>query len=334
MENSVSARRTSATWHLCWQAAVGRDLVSSPKLVEKITDRLLAAHRQPGRMLLYYLLTPREIHVISRVAPGDTPREVAREVATIVARWVRELQGVRGPVFADRYRAHEVGTDAELKYELRMLAWRPVTIGQCSSPLVYVNSSLRTTLGLRRAYGFESRGLLSAFEGTVLEARDAMRRLIRRRPSRADLLEWELNHGLAIAVGAAGASFGMAREVDGPAAALVAASATQDIDGALSLLERWVALRLELPWVTPSDGLSRVPGPVGARARALVAGFAVQSNLCPAASVARYFNRARATLCEQMAASRKRREDLQLLGTPMRLVLDELKQLSRRGGAS
>lgn len=327
MENSVSDRGPATTWHLCWKAAVGRDLVSSPKLVEMITDRLLDAHQQRGRALLYYLLTATEIHVLSRVEPGDSPREVAREVATIVARWVRELQGVRGPVFADRYRTHQVRTDAELKYEIRMLAWRPVTTGQCSKPLVYVNSSLRTTLGLRRAYGFESRTLLRVFDGTVFEAREAMRRLIRRRPSRSDLREWELNHGLAIATGSAGASFGLAREVGGPAAALVAASATQDIDGALALLARWVAHRLELP---SGDDLSTVPGAVGTRARALVAGLAVQSDLCPAASVARYFDRARATLCEQMTASRGRPADRQLLGMPVQLILDELKKLSKR----
>ena len=324
MENSVSAPRTSTTWHLCWKTAIGRDLVSGPKLTEKITHRLMEAHQRRGRALLYYLLTSTEIHVISHVAPDDSPREVAREVATIVARWVRERQGVRGPVFADRYRAHEVRTDAELKYEVRMLAWRPVTTGQCSKPLVHVNSSLRTTLGLRRAYGFESRALLSVFGATVLEAREAMRRLIRRRPSRAELREWELNHGLAIAVGAAGASFGMAREVDGPAAALVAASATQDIDGALTLLEQWVAFRLELP---EGQDISTLPGSAGVRARALVAGLAVQASLCPAASVARHFNRARATLSEQMAASRLREEDRQILGAPMRLILDELEKL-------
>jgi hypothetical protein len=326
MENSVSARQAPTTWHLCWQAAIGRDLVADPKLIEKITDRLLEAHRLRGRVLLKYLLTPREVHVLSRVAPGDSPREIAREVGTIVARWVRELQGVRGPVFADRYRAHEVPTDAELKYELRMLAWRPVAAGLCSRPLLYVNSSLRVTLGLRRAYGFESRPLLAVFEGTVLEARSAIRRLIRRRPSPADLREWELNHGLAIAVGTAGASFGMAREIDGPAAALVAASATQDIDGGLKLLEQWVVARLGLP----SDSvLATVPGAAGAQARALVAGLAVQAGLCPAASVARYFKRARATLCEQMRASRLRDQDRELLGAPMRLILDEIGKLAK-----
>ena len=327
MESSVSAGYGSATWHLCWQAAMGRDFVADPKLVEKIRDRLMDAHRQQGRALLHYLLTPTEIHVISRLAPGDGPRDIVREVATIVARWVREAQGVRGPVFAARYRAHEIRTEADLKGEIRMLAWRPVEAGLCVAPLHYVNSSLRITLGLRRAHGFDSRALLAAFEGTVLEARDAMRRLIRRQPSKSELREWELNHGLSVAVGSAGPTFGMAREVAGAAAALVAAAATQDIDGALKLLERWVALRLQLP---VDQGLSTLSGAIGARARALVAGLAVQSNLCPAASVARHFRRAKATLSEQMAASRLRQEDQQLLATPMRLILDEIAKLPKQ----
>lgn len=306
---------------------MGRDFVSNPKLVEKVTERLTDSHRRPGRMLLFYQLSPKEIHLLSRLPVDDSPREIVREVATIVARWMRELEGVRGPVFAERYRAHEVRTDVELKYEVLMLAWRPVASGLCTTPLHYVNSSLRTTLGLRRAHGFESRALLDVFEGSVLEARNEMRRSVRRRPSTAELREWELNHGLAVAVGSAGPSFGMAREVDGPAAALVAAATPQNIDGALALLERWVAIRLELPM---EDNLATVAGPIGVRARALVAGLAVLADLCPAAAVARHFNRARATLCEQMSASRHREEDRQLLGTPMRLILDEVKKLSRR----
>lgn len=306
---------------------MGRDFVSNPKLLEMITERLTDAHRRPGRILLFYQLAPKEIHLLSRIPVGDSPREVVREVAPIVARWMRELDGVRGPAFAERYRAHEVRTDVELKYEVRMLAWRPAASGLCASPLHYVNSSLRITLGLRRARGFESRALLDVFEGAVLEARSEMRRSIRRRPSTAELREWELNHGLAVAVGSAGPSFGMVREVDGPAAALVAAATPQNIDGALALLARWVAIRLEMPM---EDRLATTPGPIGVRARALVAGLAVLAGLCPAAAVARHFNRARATLCEQMIASRKREEDRQLLGTPVRLIIDEVKKLSRR----
>lgn len=325
MESSVSAGPAPTTWHLCWQAALGRDLVASPRLVEKITDRLKHAHQRRGRSLVYYLLTPGEVHVISRIPPGDSPKEVVREVAAIVARWVRELEGARGPVFADRYRAHQVSTVAELKHELRMLAWRPAMSGLCRAPIQYVNSSLRTTLGYRRAHSFDSRVMLGAFGDGVLEARNAIRLLLRRRPSSAERYEWELNHGLAVAVGSKGPSFGIAREVDGAAAALVAAAAARNIDGALELLERWVVHRLELP---RGESLSSMGGSSGARARALVAGIAVRAGLCPAAAVARHFGRARATLCEQMAASRLREEDRLLLGAPMQLILDELKKLS------
>lgn len=327
MENSDSAVTPPTVWHLSWQAAIGRDLLSSSKLIEKITDRLMQSHRRKDRVLLYYLVTSREIHVLSTISAADSPRAVVREVATIVARWVRELQGVRGPVFAERYHAHGISTDEELKFEIRMLAWRPVVTGHCSKPISYVHSSLRMTLGQRRAYGFESRPLLSVFDGSVLEARRGIRLLLRRRPTQPGVREWELNHGLAIAAGTAGASFGLAREVEGPAAALVAASPTQDIDGALQLLGQWVALRLGL---THGEGIARIPGPVGGRARALVAGIAVQVKLCPAAAVARHFDRARATLCEQMSASRQRTEDRELLRMPIQLILDDLKKMSKR----
>jgi hypothetical protein len=326
MESSVSAGQFPTTWHLCWQAAVGRNLVASPKLVEKVADRLTHAHQRRGRSLVYYLLTPREMHVLSRIPPGDSPKEVVREVATTVARWVREQEGARGPVFADRYRAHEISTAAELKYELRILAWRPAMAGLCMAPIQYVNSSLRTTLGYRRAHGFDSRAMLGVFAEGVPEARNAIHRLLRRRPSNAEQHEWELNHGLAVAVGTKGPSFGMAREVDGTAAALVAAASSRNIDGALELLERWVVHRLELP---RGEDLSALGGSSGARARALVAGIAVRARLCPAASVARHFGRARATLCEQMAASRLRQDDRHLLATPVQMILDELKRLPR-----
>lgn len=77
--------------------------------------------------------------------------------------------------------------------------------------------------------------VLRVFRSTVLQAREAIRQLIRRRPLQVARRERELNHGLAIAVGSAGASFGMAREVSVSAAALAAASPPPDIDGALRL---------------------------------------------------------------------------------------------------
>lgn len=328
MEHSISPGHSPPAWHICWQAVAGRSFVADSRLAAKVTDRLLQAHRSDGRVLLHYLLTPAEVHVVSRLSAGITPRHVVREVAAVIARWVREAQGLRGPVFASRYREHAISTEVELKHEIRMLAWRPVAAGLCAAPLHYVNSSLRTTLGLRRAHGFDSRALLSVFDDTVIEARSAIRRLIRPQPLEAEIREWELNHGLSVAVGSAGPSFGIVREVGGAAAKIVAAAPTQDIDGALRLLEQWVTHRLAMP---SEPGLAVLRDPAGARARALVARLAVQSNLCSAAAVARHFCRSRATLCEQMATSRMNEQDRQLLGMPMQLILDELAKLTGSG---
>ena len=60
-----------------------------------------------------------------------------------------------------------------------------------------------------------------------------------------------------------------------------------------------------------------------ARGRALVACLAVAHHLCSAASVARYFRKAKATLSEQMAACRARSADRQILETPVRRILEE-----------
>lgn len=119
----------------------------------------------------------------------------------------------------------------------------------------------------------------------------------------------------------------MAREVRGAAAMLVAAAGSEGIDGALHLLERWVLARLG---VRGGIRLSEMSGPTGARGRALVGCLAVDMALCPAASVARHFDRAKATLSEQMTACRNRPADQVILKTSMSRVADEAAALGAR----
>jgi hypothetical protein len=60
-------------------------------------------------------------------------------------------------------------------------------------------------------------------------------------------------------------------------------------------------------------------------------------SLCPAASVARHFMRARATLCEQMKGCRQRPEDRRLLAMPAHRIAEEaigLEFASREFGPS
>ncbi|MFG6432124.1 transposase [Roseateles sp. LYH14W] len=324
METSVSAEDGPRTWHICWQAAKGRNLLVDPSMVDRIRDRLFAAHEPRERALLLYLLMPTEIHVLCRLPASAGPGTIARAVANLVSRWVRDIDRTRGPVFAGRYHAHEVPAADMLRREVRMLAWRPVAVGLCARPTYYTRSSLRMSLGLERTKDFDAKALASTFGETVHEARMAMRSVIRGRPPAVELREWELSHGLALAIGSANAASPLVREVDGVAAAFVAAGGSEGIDGAIKLLERWVALKLGL-----RDGqcLAKLGGSQGARARALVAGLAVQSELCSAAFVARHFKRAKATLCEQMAASRRRLEDQRLLAVPKRDVLSEAVKL-------
>ena len=329
MDPPVCAQSAVTHWHICWQAAIGRDLLAGDTLVERIRGRLLDAHGRRGRVLVDYLLTPTEVHVLSRLAPDDSPGDLARAVANIVARWVREAQAVRGPVFAGRYRAHRVASDAALRAEVRMLAWRPVALGVCAAPSHHANSALRTALGLRRAMGFDARPLLELFGDPVPAARKALRSCLAQRPGAMELRQWELSRGLALAVGTVGPMQTMAREVRGAAAALVAAGGADGIDGALRILERWVLTRLG---VRSAVGLAGIPGAIGARGRALVACLAMDIGLCPAASVARHFQRAKATLSEQMQACRHRPEDRQILSTPRNRLVDEAIALSMRPG--
>jgi hypothetical protein len=327
METRDPSHEAQLAWHICWQAAKGRSLLINLSVVEMIQTRIRAAHAVPGRQLLYYLLMPSEIHVLSALPAGDSTQLLAREIGSLVSRWVREVDHTRGPVFAARYRAHAVSSQTELEYELRMLAWRPVAMGLCARPSYYLNSSLRATVGMSARHGFEPKALLSRFDSATLEARLAIRKVVRGRPPKVELREWELNHGLALATGTVGPQSFIAREVADVTATLVAAGGDAGIDGAIILLELWVAHKLR---IAPGRCLCTLSGSVGVRARALVAGLAVQSKLCSAAAMARRYKRAKATLCEQMAASRARAEDRHLLQTPVASILKEATNLGRR----
>ena len=330
MEDSASTLAPSVIWHIVWQVTPPHDLVASPALVGRIRLRLLGAHRRPGRELLHYLLTPAEMHLLSRLPAHEPPGDPAREIGNIVTRWVRQADGISGVVFAGPYRAYAIESDEAAREEFRMLAWRPVALGLRTAPTQHATSSLRTTLGLRRVEGFNSFNPLRLFGDGVPEARAALRTLLARRPGANEMLQWELVRGLSLARVDAGAFSSVRRPMKSMAAALVAASQARSVDGALLLLERWVLSRLGLD---DSDDLVAPHSLAGARVRALVALLAVRLGLCSAASVARHFQRAKATLSERMAACRQAPEDQAILGMPLRRIVNEAIDLAAQEGA-
>ncbi len=320
MESPAPTSTPSVTWHIVWQAAAGRDLLADPALADRIRLRLLDAHRQPDCALLHYLLTPAEIHLLTRLPAGKSPGGVARAIGNIVARWVRQAQAVPGVVFAGPYRAYAIESDEAARNEFRMLAWRPVVLGLCRAPMHHATSTLRTVLGLRRSMGFDAMTPLRLFGDSVPEARTALRARIAKRPGAIEIRHWELVRGIVLAPGVVGTFSPISRPVRGMAAALVAASRPQAIDGALTLLERWVLLKLDLRDV---HGLAALSSPAGARGRALVASLAVRLDLCSAAAVARHFKRAKATLSERMAACRLEPDNRAILGMPLARIVEE-----------
>jgi hypothetical protein len=270
-------------WHLCWQAAVGREFDVEPSLFERIRGRLLDAHRLKGRVLVDYVLLPTEIHVVAEIAPGDTVGSVARAVGNVVARWVRAAQPVRSPVLAGPYRARRIGSADEQRIEARMLAWRAVFHGLCKAPAHYPHGALRIALGMSPANGFDARPLLSVFGMSVPQAREALRAWVAQRPSERERQAWELTRGLVLAAGGSHRP-ASAREMRHASAAALVAAGGNGIDGALAILETWVAVKVELHSAeqlhTASDG-------AGARGRGLVGCLAQAHGLCSAAAVAR-----------------------------------------------
>lgn len=320
MENFALIPAQSAIWHIVWQVTAGHDLVANPALVARIRSRLLGAHRRPERELLHYLLTPTEIHLLSRLAAGESPGKLARAVGNIVARWVHQCQGVAGLVFTGPYRAYPIESDDAAQDELRMLSWRPVSLGIARAPTHYAASSLRTTLGLRRIEGFDVRKPLRLFASAIPDARAALRTLIAKRPTAIETLQWELARGMVPVPIDAGTFSNAMRPLKGMTAALVAASRPQSIDGALLMLERWVLSRLGL---REGDHLAASRSKDGARVHALVAGVAGPLGLCSASAVARHFHRAKATLSERLAACRDSPEDRVILAMPLARIVKE-----------
>ena len=315
----------SATWALCWQAAVGREFFAQPSLIARIRNRLIGAHQRSGRVLVDFVLLPKEIHVAGHIASADSAGGVARAFGNVVSRWVREVHPVRSPVLAGPYRARAIASLEALRNETRMLAWRPVFLGLCSTPSHYPHGALRIALGLTPAKGFDARPLLRNFGETVPVARASLRRWISRRPSEQEWRAWELTRGLELATGSVGPRPTMAKAVDSAAATLIAAGGSYGIDGALRLLEIWVVAKIQ-----PMNGLNlhEAASAVAARGRALVACLAVAYRLCSAASVARHFGRAKSTLSEQMATCRARRKDQSILVTPLQRIVEEAAALT------
>ena len=316
------------TWHLHWQAAIGQTFLPTTLLAERIRERLVAAHRHRGRVLVDYTMLPTEIHLIACLAAGDTPGDVAGAIGNVVARWVREAACVRSPVMGGPFRSFLLASDDAVRREIRMLAWRPPFLCLCRGPTFHRHGALRIALGMRPARGFDARPMLRLFGDGTLQARPALRRWIAHRPSDLDWHAWELARGIALAPSHGGPQPGGFREVKtGESAALVAMAGCGGLEAALGLLADWVAWRIG---TGGAIDLRCGRDARAARGRAIVARLAVEHALCSAAFVARHFGKAKATLSEQVGASRMREADTRLVTTPMTHVLEEIAML--KGG--
>ncbi|MCX2861987.1 hypothetical protein OOZ63_09060 [Paucibacter sp. PLA-PC-4] len=318
------------TWSLSWQAAPGRDFLAHERTAERIRERLIAAHRQSGRQLLYYVLMPTEIHIVARIDDGDGIVGVMRSCSHILSRWVRAAHVRRGPAFAAKCRAEPLESRQALRREILMLAWRPVKLGLCKRPKRYPNAALSVVTGLKSGEGFDAKPLLSLYGELITVARAALDATLRARPSDEAWRVWELTRGLeepAMPQSLASAA-ATRRAVDPMAASLIAAGGGYGVEGALSLLEAWVCAKIDA-----SGRLDTPTCPRGlkVRARALVACMAADCRLCSSAFVARHYGCSKGTLSVQMARRRSHVSDRKLLATPLQRVLQDVAELRRAG---
>lgn len=319
---------SSSTWHLHWQAAVGRSFLIDPMLAPRIRDRLITAHTRRGRVLVNYTILPSEIHLIANIEADDSPGEVAGSIGNAVSRWVHEVHRIRSPVMAGPFRSVRLDSGDAVRHEIRMLAWRPVELRLCRGPTFHPHNALRIALGMRRSDGFDSRPLLRLFGDNPIDARPALTKWISRRPTEQDWRAWELARGLELAPSRGGPSPTGFRAVKTQgAAALVAMAGQGGVEAALCLLAHWVSTKVaangDVDLHTGQDAQA-------VRGRSLVARVAAQHALCSSAFVARYFKRAKATLSEQVAASRRREADTMLVNTPIDRIVEELAPRAKR----
>lgn len=317
-------------WSLSWQAAPGRDFLASRRLAERIRDRLIGAHSQPGRQLLYYLLTPTEIHVVARLGGCESIVNIVRSCSHILSRWVREVHLQRGPAFAGKCRAEAIDSEPSLRREILMLAWRPVRLGLCARPILHPHAPLSVAMGAKAGDGFDVRPLLAVYGESVSGARAALAASLRARPTDEAWRVWELTRRLELPAAQQGlvSSGVLLRSVDVTAASLIAAGGGYGVEDALSLLEAWVCARID-----PAGrlGAPDCPRSLRVRARALAACLAVDHRLCSAVFVARHFGCTKGTLSVQMAACRRRPADRRLLATPPERILQDAEMLRAAG---
>lgn len=317
-------------WSLSWQAAPGRDFLAHESMADRIRDRLIGAHSQPGRQLLYYVLMPAEIHVVARIDDRETIVSIVRSCSHILSRWVREVHVRRGPAFAAKCHAELLDSKQALRREILMLAWRPLKLGLCARPQLYPHAVLSVVAGLKSGDGFDVKPLLSLYGEPITMARSALEASLRVRPTDEAWRGWELTRGLELPAAQQGlvSATAMPRSVDVEAASLIAAGGSYGVEGALSLLEAWVCAKID-----PSGRLDASTGcrRLRVRARALVACLAVDHRLCSAVFVARHYGCTKGTLSVQMGPCRSRPHDRKLLATPLQRLLQDVEDLRTAG---
>lgn len=310
------------TWHLHWQAAHGQTFLPHAVMADRIRERLIAAHHKRNRVLIDFVIMPTELHLISRINATDTPGDVAGAIGNFVSRWVRELRRTRSHVMAGPFLSTRLESDDAVRREIRMLAWRPVVLGLCRGPTFHAEGGLRVALGASRPDGFDSRPLLRYFGQDTTDARPALARWVSRRPTALDSSSWELARGLVLAPHSGGPEpKGFRRVKTQEAASLVAMAGEGGVEASVGLLVEWISWR---PGAAQALDLRAGQDAQSVRGRALVARLAARFGLCSSAFVARYFGRAKATLSEQVAASRRRVEDTAIVSTPVFRIIEDL----------
>jgi hypothetical protein len=257
-------------------------------------ERLVEQLNQNRGDLLDYCLTRSEIRLIVHLRATQPGRFVQEHFSS----WLRTLNqryGRYGHVLAERVRIRVIESPQELRRITCFLARYPVDEGLAASPTAYRHSAHRAHLGIEPAAGLGVRLMLSYFGESLPEAREQLRRAVRR--FEVSQQEYDQLRRLPPRRHRGAGVQAMHQQ----ASALVGVNENEVYGHIIAAVERELCKRHRLP----TTALFVTPTPPGvAVVRSVIVHVLTQANVMRIATLARRYKRAPQTLKGEMQRHR------------------------------